>query len=87
MTLYQGVTLGAKSFKYDSQGNMVNFPRHPILEDYVTVYSNSSILGRITIGHNSVVGGNIWLTHSIPPFSKILQSKAIDASFTDGLGI
>ena len=66
---------------------MVNFPRHPILEDYVTVYSNSSILGRITIGHNSVVGGNIWLTHSIPPFSKILQSKAIDASFTDGLGI
>lgn len=87
VTLYQGVTLGAKSFKYDSQGNMVNFPRHPILEDYVTVYSNSSILGRITIGHNSVVGGNIWLTHSIPPFSKILQSKAIDASFTDGLGI
>ena len=87
VTLYQGVTLGAKSFKYDSQGNMVNFPRHPILEDYVTVYSNSSILGRITIGHNSVVGGNIWLTHSIPPFSKILQSKAIDASFTAGLGI
>ena len=87
VTLYQGVTLGAKSFKYDAQGNMVNCPRHPILEDNVTVYSNSSILGRITIGHDSVVGGNIWLTHSIPPYSKILQSKAIDASFTDGLGI
>lgn len=87
VTLYQGVTLGAKSFKYDADGNMVNCPRHPILEDYVTVYSNSSILGRITIGHHSVVGGNIWLTHSIPPHSKILQSKAIDASFTGGLGI
>ena len=87
VTLYQGVTLGAKSFKYDAQGNMVNCPRHPILEDNVTIYSNSSILGRITIGHDSVVGGNIWLTHSIPPYSKILQSKAIDASFTDGLGI
>ena len=85
--LYQGVTLGAKSFKYDADGNMVNCPRHPILEDHVTVYSNSSILGRITIGHHSVVGGNIWLTHSIPPHSKILQSKAIDASFTGGLGI
>ena len=87
VTLYQGVTLGAKSFKYDADGNMVNCPRHPILEDHVTVYSNSSILGRITIGHHSVVGGNIWLTHSIPPHSKILQSKAIDASFTGGLGI
>lgn len=87
VTLYQGVTLGAKSFKYDANGNMINCPRHPILEDHVTVYSNSSILGRITIGHDSVVGGNIWLTHSIPPYSKILQSKAIDASFTDGLGI
>ena len=87
VTLYQGVTLGAKSFKYDAKGNMINFPRHPIIEDNVTVYSNSSILGRITIGHDSIVGGNIWLTHSIPPYSKILQSKAIDASFTDGLGI
>ena len=87
VTLYQGVTLGAKSFKYDADGNMINCPRHPILEDNVTVYSNSSILGRITIGHDSIVGGNIWLTHSIPPHSKILQSKAIDASFTGGLGI
>ncbi len=87
VTLYQGVTLGAKSFKYDEQGNMLNVPRHPIIEDYVTVYSNASILGRITIGHHSTIGGNIWLTHDVPPYSRILQSKAVDASFTGGLGI
>jgi serine O-acetyltransferase len=87
VTLYQGVTLGAKSFKYDEQGNMLNVPRHPILEDNVTVYSNASILGRITIGHDSIIGGNIWLTHSVPPHSRILQSKAIDAGFQDGAGI
>ena len=87
VTLYQGVTLGAKSFKYDEQGNMLNIPRHPIIEDHVTIYSNASILGRITIGHHSVIGGNIWLTHSVPPNSRILQSKAIDAGFQDGAGI
>ena len=87
VSLYQGVTLGAKSFKYDENGNMLNVPRHPIIEDYVTVYSNASILGRITIGHHSVIGGNIWLTHSVPPNSRILQSKAIDAGFIDGAGI
>lgn len=87
VTLYQGVTLGAKSFKYDDEGNMLNVPRHPILEDNVTVYSNASILGRITIGHDSVIGGNIWLTHDVPAYSRILQSKAIDAGFQDGLGI
>ena len=87
VTLYQGVTLGAKSFKYDSEGNMLNIPRHPIIEDNVTVYSNASILGRITIGHHSTIGGNIWLTHDVPPYSRILQSKAVDASFSGGLGI
>jgi serine O-acetyltransferase len=81
------VTLGAKSFKYDEQGNMLNVPRHPIIENNVTIYSNASILGRITIGHNSVIGGNIWLTHSVPPYSRIQQSKAVDAGFTDGAGI
>ena len=87
VTLYQGVTLGAKSFKYDADGNMLNVPRHPVIEDRVTIYSNASILGRITIGHDSVIGGNIWLTHDVPPHSRILQSKAVDASFQDGLGI
>ena len=87
VTLYQGVTLGAKSFKYDAEGNMLNVPRHPIIEDRVTIYSNASVLGRITIGHDSVIGGNIWLTHDVPPHSRILQSKAVDVSFQDGLGI
>ncbi len=87
VTLYQGVTLGAKSFKYDAEGNMLNVPRHPIIEDYVTVYSNASILGRITIGHHSVIGGNIWVTNNVPPHSRIQQSKAVDLSFQDGLGI
>ena len=87
VTLYQGVTLGAKSFKYDEHGNMLNIPRHPIIQDHVTIYSNASILGRITIGHHSVIGGNIWVTHDTPPYSRIQQSKAIDAPFDGGLGI
>ena len=87
VTLYQGVTLGAKSFKYDENGNILNVPRHPVIEDHVTVYSNASILGRITIGHHSTIGGNIWLTHDVPPYSRILQSKAVDASFSGGVGI
>ena len=87
VTLYQGVTLGAKSFKYDADGNMLNVPRHPIIEDHVTVYSNASILGRITIGHHSVIGGNIWVTNDVPPYSRIQQSKAVDVAFDGGLGI
>jgi len=87
VSLYQGVTLGAKSFKYDADGNMLNVPRHPIIEDHVTIYSNASILGRITIGHHSVVGGNIWVTNDVAPYSRIQQSKAVDTSFQDGLGI
>ena len=74
--LYQGVTLGARSFTLDERGNPVNVPRHPIIEDNVIVYSNSTILGRITIGHDSVIGGNVWLTNSVPPHSRIVQQKA-----------
>ncbi len=85
--LYQGVTLGAKSFTFDSNGTPINTPRHPILEDNVTVYSNSSVLGRITIGHDTIIGGNVWLTNSVPPYSRILQSKAVSTTFTDGAGI
>ncbi len=87
VTLYQGVTLGAKSFKYDANGNILNVPRHPIIEDHVTVYSNASILGRITIGHHSIIGGNIWVTNDIPPYSRIQQSKAVETTFDGGLGI
>lgn len=87
VTLYQGVTLGAKNYKLIENGHPKDTPRHPIIEDNVTIYSNSTLLGRITIGHDTVIGGNIWITESIPPHSKILQGKAIDASFTGGLGI
>jgi serine O-acetyltransferase len=54
----------------------MDIPRHPIIEDNVVIYSNTSVLGRITIGRNSIIGGNIWLTYDIPPNSKILQSRA-----------
>ena len=74
--IYQGVTLGAKSIKFDADGNVINEPRHPILEDDVVVYSNSSILGRVRIGHDSVIGGNIWQTTDVPPKSRVLQSRA-----------
>lgn len=86
-TLYQGVTLGARNFTVDSEGRPVNEPRHPILEDNVTVYSNASILGRITVGHDSVIGGNVWLTSSVPPGSRILQRRAVSTTFIDGAGI
>lgn len=86
--LYQGVTLGAKNFSYSEEGLPLDLPRHPILEDNVTVYSNASILGRVRIGHDTVVGGNVWLTSDVPPHSKILQSKAVlRPAFEDGAGI
>lgn len=88
VTLYQGVTLGAKNFTYGPDGRPLNIPRHPILEDGVTVYSGASILGRITIGHDSIIGGNVWLTESVPPRSRILQGKAVRmVEFEDGAGI
>jgi len=86
--LYQGVTLGAKKFELDDEGNPVkNLPRHPIIEDNVVIYSNANILGRITIGKNSIIGGNVWQTRSLPPNSRVLQQKAVETTFTDGLGI
>lgn len=87
VTLYQGVTLGARNFTYDEEGHPMRIPRHPILEDNVTVYSNASILGRVTIGEGSVIGGNVWLTRSVPAHSRILQGKPLDLSFSDGAGI
>ena len=87
VTLYQGVTLGAKNFVYDETGRPRNVPRHPILEDDVTVYSNASLLGRITVGAGSIIGGNVWLTHSVPPRSRIVQSPYRESFFRDGEGI
>ena len=85
--LYQGVTLCAKSFTYGADGVPLNVPRHPIIEDHVTIYSNTSVLGRITIGHHSVLGGNVWQTRDVPPNSLVLQSRAVSSIFTDGAGI
>ena len=74
--LYQGVTLGAKSFPLDANGNPIKgIDRHPILEDNVIVYSNSTILGRITIGHDAVIGGNVWVTEDVAPGTKVLQLR------------
>lgn len=69
--LYQGVTLGAKSFPLDDDGNPIKgIPRHPILEDDVIVYSNATILGRVTIGKGCIVGANIWITEDMEPQTK-----------------
>jgi serine O-acetyltransferase len=70
--IYQGVTLGALSFPKDENGNPVKgIKRHPNVENNVTIYAEATILGDITIGKNSVIGGNVWLTHSIPPGTKV----------------
>ncbi len=74
--LYQGVTLGAKSFPLDSQGNPIKgIPRHPILEDNVVVYANATILGRITIGEGCVVGANTWVMEDMAPQTKKYNKK------------
>ncbi len=77
--LYQGVTLGAKSFPLDDDGNPIKgIPRHPILEDDVIVYSNATILGRITIGLGATIGGNIWVTEDVPAGVRIVQRRTKD---------
>ena len=86
--LYQAVTLGAKRFEVDASGALIkNTPRHPIVEDDVVVYSGATVLGRVTIGKGSSIGGNVWLTHSVPPGSTITQAKALSESFDGGAGI
>ncbi len=86
--LYQGVTLGARSFPLDDQGRPIKgIPRHPIVEDDVIIYSGATILGRVTIGRGSVIGGNVWLTRDVPPGGRILQGRAEDAPLEAGAGI
>lgn len=76
--IYQGVTLGAKSFPLDEDGKPVKgIPRHPVIEDDVIIYANSTILGRITIGKGAVIGGNIWVSSDIPAGAMITQSSVI----------
>ncbi len=74
--LYQGVTLGALSFQKDEQGHLVKgVKRHPDVEDNVVIYGGATILGAITIGAGSEIGGNVWLTHSVPPRSRVYNRQ------------
>lgn len=75
--IYQGVTLGAKSFDLDADGNPVKgVARHPIIGNDVIIYANSTILGRVTIGDGAIIGGNIWVTDSVAPGERLVQAKA-----------
>ena len=86
--LYQAVTLGAKTFQKDDSGILVKGNlRHPIIEDDVVIYAGATILGRITIGRGSTIGGNVWLTHSVPPGSNIAQARVRSELFNSGAGI
>jgi serine O-acetyltransferase len=72
--LYQGVTLGALSFPKDERGKLIRgLRRHPELQDDVVIYGGATILGDITIGTGAVIGGNVWLTQSVPPHTKVVN--------------
>jgi serine O-acetyltransferase len=86
--IYQGVTLGAKSFPLDDDGKPIKgIARHPIVEDDVIIYGGATILGRVTIGRGSTIGGNVWLTHSLPPGSRVSQAQVQQEQFLRGAGI
>jgi serine O-acetyltransferase len=75
--IYQAVTLGARRLPTDETGALVKgAPRHPIIEDDVVIYAGATILGRITIGCGSTIGGNVWLTHDVAPGSQVTQAHA-----------
>jgi serine O-acetyltransferase len=75
--MYQGVTLGAKRFPTDDKGHLEKgLPRHPIVEDDVVIYAGATILGRVTIGRGSIIGGNVWLTRSVPAGSHVMQASS-----------
>ncbi len=75
--LYQGVTLGALSFPKDAEGKVIRGKkRHPTIENNVIIYAGATVLGGNTvIGEGSVIGGNVWLTHSVPPRTKVLIAE------------
>ena len=83
--IYQGVTLGAKSFPLDKNGNPIKgIDRHPKIGDNVINYSNSTILGNIQVGENAVIGGNIWVDTDVPAGTKVLQRKRVEQEATNG---
>lgn len=86
--LYQAVTLGAKRFPVGANGELEKgLPRHPLIEDDVVIYAGATILGRITVGRGSTIGGNVWLTRSVPPGSNVTQADILNDVQSDGSGI
>jgi len=86
--IYQGVTLGAKSFPLDEDGMPIKgIDRHPIVEDEVTIYSGATILGRIRIGCGAVIGGNVWVTRDVAPGTRMAQARPVPERFEFGGGI
>lgn len=74
--IYQGVTLGARSFVTDDSNNPVKgIPRHPIIGNDVVIYANSTILGRVSVGDGAVIGGNLWVTRDVAPGEKLIQAR------------
>ncbi|KAF1057166.1 serine O-acetyltransferase EpsC [Variovorax sp.] len=74
--LYQAVTLGAKRFPTDTEGNLQKgLPRHPVVEDDVVIYAGATILGRVTLGKGAVIGGNVWITDDVPPGASVTQAS------------
>ena len=86
--IYQGVTLGARSFPRSEEGHIIKgIERHPIIGDRVTIYSEATILGRFRIGSDSVIGGNVWITQDVPAMSHVMQRRPKQDKFIDGAGI
>jgi serine O-acetyltransferase len=86
--IYQAVTLGAKRFESDENGNLhKGRARHPIVEDDVVIYAGATVLGRITIGAGSTIGGNVWLTRSVPAGSNVTQANSQHELLNYGAGI
>lgn len=86
--LYQAVTLGAKRLPADASGALIKGePRHPIVEDDVVIYAGATILGRVTVGRGSIIGGNVWLTRSVPAGSRVVQAQFDREVFENGAGI
>jgi serine O-acetyltransferase len=86
--LYQGVTLGARSFPKDENGRYLKgIARHPIVEDDVIIYAGATVLGRITIGRGATIGGNVWVTDSVAPGARVSQAQLQRQWFSDGAGI
>ncbi|MFT4193928.1 serine O-acetyltransferase EpsC [Ottowia sp.] len=79
--IYQAVTLGAKRFPLDAAGQLKKgLPRHPLIEDDVVLYAGATVLGRVTVGQGATIGGNVWVTHDVPPGAHLTQAHAQGAA-------